>query len=352
MNESQISENDFNLFSQPDPEMKTAIAELWDTAANMVSSMKSLREDNHNLKLKVSELEKLYVEIGEKEKLLNRIKELEALEKNLAYVQDDLAQKNHELNNKAKEILDLKNASSLLDSKIIELETGNQKLKEMIEKTGAEKAVPEDKDFMKLKLDNENYKFKSESQEKLLRDYESQLFDLKLKNSEIENSLKDTKDSEISKTEELSTLKFDNEKLKKKIEESLELSKNYDKLNESYIQLISKYDSLEKEIESGKAAENEFYFYKKQAESYQEQVKSANNELILKNNTINELRENLAGLEEEFNRKMSGEMKIKKELEAEISRLSSVQELQEENKKKLAGQIDNYLVRLDKILNQ
>jgi chromosome segregation ATPase len=387
MKENQISENDFNLFSQPDPEMKSALADLWDTAANLVSSLKSVREENHNLLLKVSELEKLYVEIEDKDKLLNRIKELEAVEANLAFIHDDLAQKNHELNNKAKEILDLKNNSSLLESKIIELETENNKLDDLLEKIREDKGFPVDKDIIKYKQDIENYKSKLASKEKVLEDYESQLFDLKLKNNDLANSLKESKDSGISLSDEISSLRIENVKLKKEITKLDEFKESFDSreqviedytkqiknlndlkftlensleevsnkcylLEKSLSQMAQENDSLKKELQSGSANEKEFDFYKQQLENYQNQVKTANNELILKNNKIKELQDTIKLKEEEFNQKLSEEQNKRVELDTSLEQLSSEQKIYESGKRKISVQIDNYLVKLEKMLNQ
>ena len=301
MAENQTAENDFNLFSQPDAELKTALEKMSESVGLLINALQSAESENAWLKDKVTELEKVYDRLKDKEKLEGRVKELEINEQNIIYVQQELSRKNHELNSKDEEIHKLKDNISMLESRIIELEneltvpadtivTGVsiEEVKQYKDAIESFKRVVEEKELLLHNLNHRNEELQNSFNEsvKMSESLEAELLSMRTFNDKILSELKDEQRNKMmyeSKNKLIDDLK---EQLNRISSQSIEKENAIEELSNKYGDLLEENKLL-------KDSAGDKDFYTKQAEGLQERLMTANNELIIKNNQINELRKKL-----------------------------------------------------------
>ena len=301
MAENLIAENDFNLFSQPDTELKAALDKMRQSVGLLINALQSTESENAWLKNKVTELEKVYEQVKDKEKLEARVKELEINEQNITYVHEELSRKNHELNSKEEEIHKLKDNISMLESRIIELENELSEhaetrlqgvsIEEVIQyKEAIEsfKRLVEEKELLVHNLNHRNEELQNSFNEsvKMSESLDAELLSMRTFNDKILSELKDEQRNKMMNDSKNKLIEDLKEQLNSISSQSIEKENAIEELSNKYADLLEENKLL-------KDSTGDKDFYSKQAEGLQEQVKTANNELIIKNNQINELRSKL-----------------------------------------------------------
>jgi chromosome segregation ATPase len=294
----------------------------------------------------------------ENQELKTQIEKNNALEKDIQYVQKEIARKNIELHNRADEIFELKEQISKLESKVHELKNSKilneQVLSENAElknkNTELEKRISELSALQNTEITDNNlvgtdnsaeityYKNIQEEQEKALQEYSEQILELKLKNSESQRTLNSLNTLMESQEQAIIQIKIENEELKKdSYSKDLEIE-NLKKNTVDTEKLIGENFKISKEKED---IENNL------RKNYDKRL----NELLLEING----KESLIKEKDEQVNKLESLLSIKqsqiKTLELELGdNLKKSQEF-EEKKHKLAEGIENYLNKIDKALS-
>ncbi len=208
--------------------------------------------DNEDFTVKLEEKDELIAELlSDKNQLNEKIAELEEVQKNFIFAQQELARRNHQLNAYVEEILTHKNQIAELENRIFDFQNKNKNLNEQISLTegmsddyavlvtqsGALDSKIKELNFELEKKDDE---IKRVSED--LNNSQKNNIDLNLKLAEFENELKEMN---ISNLKDIELMKEENRLLR---EENQKVNAEITGIKENHIQESLNFEDNEQQV--------------------------------------------------------------------------------------------------------